>query len=260
MNSLFDELEQYLASFAASTMLKHVAQVEIAYSATAGVSGKQTHYVPELSRIRDFIPTIANRFFGDCDQSIDHILIREPATAPHWYRLEVSEVESHPAKLRLPFLGHRAIWLAKIVMAKAPEFDIREAAMNKAENRAGELGVQPTREEEEQIRTSGSSFAYMVFYPRKDAESRSRQFFMSSIGLSYCSGRPLRPFETRGGTRQCRYDERQSSDGSCGRLTILSKKHEKTRYPQLMRRAGKASREFDLALRMRTPYALGLRG
>ena len=44
-------------------------------------------------------------------------------------------------------LGHRAIWLAKIVMAKAAEFDIRETAMNKAEKRAAELSVTPTPEE-----------------------------------------------------------------------------------------------------------------
>ena len=87
-------------------MLKYVVQVEDAYSATAGVSGKQTHCLPELSRIRGFKPTIADRFFGDCDQSIDHILISDPDIAPYRYRLKVSEVESHPTKVRLPFLRH----------------------------------------------------------------------------------------------------------------------------------------------------------
>ncbi len=49
------------------------------------------------------------------------------------------------------WFGHRVIWLAKIMMAIAPEFEIRETAMNKAEKRAGELAVNPTRKEEEEI-------------------------------------------------------------------------------------------------------------
>ena len=43
------------------------------------------------------------------------------------------------------WLGHRAIWLAKIVMAIAPEFLIRVTALAKVEKRAAELEVKPNR-------------------------------------------------------------------------------------------------------------------
>ena len=93
-------------------MLKHIAQVEVAYSGTAGVSGKLAHYAPELSRIRDFKPSKADCFFADCNQSINHILIRDPGIAPHRYPVEVSEMESHPTKVQLPFLGHLCKFIA----------------------------------------------------------------------------------------------------------------------------------------------------
>lgn len=65
------------------------------------------------------------------------------------------------------WLGHRVIWLAKIMMAIAPEFDIRETAMNKAEKRAAELRIQPTREQEEQARNERQQFRKLGVLPKK---------------------------------------------------------------------------------------------
>lgn len=65
------------------------------------------------------------------------------------------------------WLGHRVIWLAKIMMAIAPEFDIRETAMNKAEKRAEELSIQPTREQEEQARDTRQQFRKLGVLPKK---------------------------------------------------------------------------------------------
>jgi hypothetical protein len=65
------------------------------------------------------------------------------------------------------WLGHRAIWLAKIMMAIAPEFEIRETAMNKAEKRAGELDVTPTPEEAQQIKMQRRQFLSGGVLPMK---------------------------------------------------------------------------------------------
>jgi len=65
------------------------------------------------------------------------------------------------------WLGHRVIWLAKIMMAIAPELEIRETAMNKAEKRAAELSIQPTREEEEQSRDKRQQFRTHGVLPKK---------------------------------------------------------------------------------------------
>ena len=94
------------------------------------------------------------------------------------------------------WLGHRVIWLAKIMMAVAPEPGIRETAMNKAEKRAGELEVNPTRKEEEESGSSGGWLSNMVFYQRKKAESRSRQCPWLGIDLYGCSMELPRPCET----------------------------------------------------------------
>ena len=65
------------------------------------------------------------------------------------------------------WLGHRVIWLAKIMMAIAPALEIRETAMNKAEKRAAELSIQPTREEEEQSRDKRQQFRRHGVLPKK---------------------------------------------------------------------------------------------
>ena len=65
------------------------------------------------------------------------------------------------------WLGHRVIWLAKMMMAIAPQLEIRETAMNKAEKRAAELSIQPTREEEEQSRDKRQQFRRHGVLPNK---------------------------------------------------------------------------------------------
>ncbi len=67
------------------------------------------------------------------------------------------------------WLGHRVIWLAKMMMAIAPQLEIRETAMNKAEKRAAELSIQPTREEEEQSRDKRQQFRRHGVLPNKES-------------------------------------------------------------------------------------------
>ena len=50
------------------------------------------------------------------------------------------------------------------------------------------------------------------FFTPEPKVSVVREFLMSTNGLSCCSGRPLRPFETRGGTLYRRHDQQQSCD------------------------------------------------
>jgi nucleotide-binding universal stress UspA family protein len=102
--------------------------------------------------IRDFdLPIVledVRRFTrGELGPAPPFIQLPKKITLPELYRITRPSESTDE-----DWLGHRVIWLAKIMMAIAPEFEIRETAMNKAEKRAGELGVQPTPEEAHQIK------------------------------------------------------------------------------------------------------------
>ena len=141
--------------------------------------------------IRDLSDEVADIILDFCKNSVPEMPIRDYDLSnllEDVRRLTRGELGPLPPSMQLPrkisltelyritrpaetsedmWLGHRAIWLAKIVIAKAPEFDIREAAMNKAENRAGELGVTPTPEEAQQIKMQRRQFLSDGVLPMK---------------------------------------------------------------------------------------------
>ena len=69
-DSFLDELEEKFLSFALLAVLKDVAEVKFPYPATARVTNKQSDYISEFSRVRNFKPFSADRLFGDCNQSV----------------------------------------------------------------------------------------------------------------------------------------------------------------------------------------------